>query len=151
MTAKSKLIVCTQCGAKNRSPKGGKLSKGKCGKCSSPLGVSRPVEISADIFAKLQAHDQGPYVLDVWAPWCGPCKMMAPAYAAAAAAFHGDIRFLKLNSEQYPRAADGLNIRGIPALFIFNEGQLVSQQAGALPESAINRWVKNDLGARVSL
>jgi len=149
MTASSLHIICTQCGTTNRSPAGGKLSKGKCGKCGSALGSSRPVDISDKIFAKLQSRDQGPYVLDVWAPWCGPCKMMAPAYAASAAAFHGDIRFLKLNSEQYPNATGGLNIRGIPALFIFNHGKLVSQQAGALPENAITRWVKNDLGAKV--
>lgn len=145
MSATSQHIVCTQCGAVNRIKGGQKLLKGKCGKCAVSLGALVPIDISGKIFAKIQARDQGPYVLDVWAPWCGPCKMMAPAYEASAAKFGGDVRFLKLNSEQYPNAAQGLNIRGIPALFLFNKGKLISQKFGALPEQAIIEWIKTDL------
>lgn len=144
MTPSPKLIVCTKCAAVNRLPAARKLSGGKCGKCATALGQAQPIDISDKIFAKLQARDQGPFVLDVWAPWCGPCKMMAPAYAKSAAAFGGDIRFLKLNSEQYPNATSALNIKGIPALFFFNNGKLVSRQSGALPERAITQWVKGD-------
>lgn len=147
MTDNSALIVCTSCATVNRSPAGNQLSKGKCGKCGDALGTPKPIDISDKIYAKLQSRDQGPYVLDVWAPWCGPCKMMAPAYAASAAKFDGNVRFLKLNSEQYPNAATNLNIRGIPALFFFNNGKLVSQQAGALPETNITQWIKNDYSA----
>ena len=144
MAQDSALIVCTSCAAVNRSPNGKSLSKGKCGKCSTPLGTPKPIDITDKVFAKLQARDQGAYVLDVWAPWCGPCKMMAPAYATSAAKFEGNIRFLKLNSEQYPHAASALNVRGIPALFLFNHGKLVSQQSGALPETAITHWIEQD-------
>ena len=143
MSKTPSLVVCTHCGAVNRSPAGRQLSQGKCGKCGSPLGAPTPIDISDKVFSKLQSRDQGAYVLDVWAPWCGPCKMMAPAYKASAAKFGGDIRFLKLNSEQYPDTATHLNIRGIPALFFFNNGKLVSQKSGALPEAAITQWVKD--------
>lgn len=145
MSDKTLLIVCTACGTTNRMKHTQKLSRGKCGKCAVSLGSSKPVDVSDKIFAKLQSRDQGPYVLDVWAPWCGPCKMMAPAYTASAATFDGNIRFIKLNSEQYPHAAQGLNIRGIPALFLFDNGKLVSQKSGALPEEVITQWVKSDL------
>lgn len=144
MTQTSRLIVCTKCGAVNRTPSSRKLPEGTCGKCADRLGHPSPVDISDHVFAKLQARDQGPYVLDVWAPWCGPCKMMAPAYKASCAKFKGNIRFLKLNSEQFPNAASGLNFRGIPALFFFDEGKLISQRAGALPENAITDWIKTD-------
>ena len=139
------LIVCTECGALNRVPRRRSLSKGTCGKCSSRLGRNTPIDMSDKIFTKLQRHDQGAYVLDVWAPWCGPCNMMAPAYTSCAAKFGGDIRFLKLNSETYPKAAQSLNIRGIPALFIFDNEKLVGQKSGALPELEIEKWVKSSL------
>ncbi len=143
MPTETSLIVCTHCGAVNRFPESRALSTGKCGKCKTRLGASIPVEVTETVFAKIQSRDQGPYVLDVWAPWCGPCNLMAPAYAAAAARFSGDIRFLKLNSEQFPKAAAHLNIRGIPALFFFEGGKLISQKSGALPESAILQWVND--------
>ena len=147
MTQNSILIVCTSCATVNRLPADKQLPEAKCGKCKTPLGAPKPIDISDKIFAKLQSRDQGPYVLDVWAPWCGPCKMMAPAYTASAAKFNGNIRFLKLNSEQYPNAATRLNIKGIPALFFFNHGKLISQQSGALPETNITQWIKADSSA----
>ena len=145
MAQSKKIIICVQCGAANRVPLGVSLSKGKCGKCKIPLGDLSPVDISGETFVKLQKRDQGSYVLDVWAPWCGPCVHMAPAYAAAAKRLGGDVRFLKLNSESYPNAGRTLNIRGIPALFIFDNGKMVSQKSGALPEFEILNWVKNAL------
>ena len=144
MTEKPKLIVCTSCATVNRAPANGLLANGKCGKCGHILGAVLPIDINDKVFLKLQSRDQGAYVLDVWAEWCGPCKMMAPAYAASAKKFAGKVRFLKLNSEQFPHAAASLNVRGIPALFLFNHGKLVSQQSGALPEKAITEWIKAD-------
>lgn len=146
MTDSSKLIVCTTCAATNRVPDGRRLSQGKCAKCRAPLATTTPIAISDQIFSKLQARDEGVYVLDVWAPWCGPCKMMAPAYSASAKYFDGKLRFLKLNSEQYPTINKDLNIRGIPALFIFKNGKLVSQKSGAMPEQVMRTWV---LGAAI--
>ena len=142
MTQDSKLIVCTQCATVNRTPVDRKLSDGKCAKCKSVLGPSQPIDISDKVFAKFQSRDQGAYVLDVWAPWCGPCRMMAPGYADSASKFEGDIRFLKLNSEQYPNTSSALNVRGIPALFFFNNGKLVAQKTGAMAETDITKWVK---------
>lgn len=147
MTDTNSMIVCTSCAAINRSPQNSDLSQGKCGKCGTHLAAAKPVDITDNIFTKLQSRDQGAYVLDVWAPWCGPCKMMAPAYAAAAAKFNGKVRFLKLDSEQHQQASVKLNVRGIPALFFFNHGKLVSQQSGALPETAITQWIESDYKA----
>lgn len=137
--------MCLQCSAVNRVSVGKRLTEGKCGKCSAPLAADAPVDVTDKVYAKLRAKDQGALALDVWAPWCGPCKMMAPAYAAAAQKFAGHVRFVKLNSQQYPNAAQDLNIRGIPALFIFNNGKLVSQKSGALPEEVISSWVASEL------
>lgn len=144
MSSDQSLIVCTSCAAVNRSPANAQLSQGKCGKCGTALAAPKPIDISDKIFTKLQARDQEAYVLDVWAPWCGPCKMMAPAYATSAAKFEGKVRFLKLDSEQHPQASAKLNVRGIPALFFFNHGKLVSQQSSALPETAITQWIESD-------
>jgi thioredoxin 2 len=111
------------------------------------LAEPRPIDISDKIFAKLQSRDEWAYVLDVWAPWCGPCRMMAPSYAESAQKFDGDIRFFKLNSEEHPQGSARLNVRGIPALFFFNRGKLVSQKSGALPEHSITKWVRESFAS----
>lgn len=142
MNAKQVHIVCTSCAQTNRLPAAKLASGARCGRCHKPLASDQPVEVDGPTFQKLRARDEAAFVLDVWAPWCGPCRMMAPAYAKAAEHFGGRVRFLKLNSEDNPDAASQLNVRGIPALFIIQNGKTLSQQAGALPADALIQWVE---------
>lgn len=138
-------IVCSACGAVNRVSADKELSAGKCGKCGGPLASPEPTEITGSILEKLRARDEGAFVLDVWAPWCGPCRSMAPAYAEAAGALQEQARFFKLNSDEHNLAAASLGVRGIPALFVFKSGKMVAQQAGAMPAQHIVAWVQDAL------
>jgi thioredoxin 2 len=138
----STTIMCHQCGALNRAPAGRALSLGKCGKCSASLATPHPVEIDGAKLARLQARDQGAFVIDVWAPWCGPCRMMAPAYDSAATSFVDRARLFKLNSDENQPGAAGLGIRGIPTLIAYRGGRQVAHQSGAQTGPALNRWIE---------
>ncbi len=147
MTVPASLIVCVACGAVNRAPTGRSPKAGKCGKCASPLGAATPIDVAPQAVAKLLTRDEGDFVIDAWAPWCGPCRMMAPAFAAAAADYGGQVRFLKINVDEASDAGRFLNIRGIPALFIYKNGKQADFRAGLLSESDLKQWVGATLGA----
>ncbi|MCA8901553.1 MAG: thiol reductase thioredoxin [Hyphomonas sp.] len=146
--AAERVVVCTHCDAANRVAAGKALTGGKCGKCGTPLATPEPVDIDGETLGRLMARDTGAFVLDVWAPWCGPCRMMAPAYASAAARMSGEVRFFKLNSDQNQSAAGALGIRGIPTLLAWNGGDLVANQAGAQTGDALARWIQSVFGLR---
>src|SRR5271156_5690418 len=140
-------FVCPSCGAANRVPQGRDARQAKCGKCHQTVLTGAPVEVSG---AEFQAHRNGTkgaaLLLDVWAPWCGPCRSMAPQFAAAAKELEPDVRLLKLNSDAEPAAASALGVSGIPALFLIRDGKVVAQKAGAMPASQIVNWVRQALG-----
>jgi len=140
------VTICTQCGTPNRVAAGKGLSAGKCGKCHAPLATATPVDITGDMLQRLIARDTGAFVLDVWAPWCGPCRMMAPAYAQAAGRFADQVRFFKLNSDQHQEAAGKLGIRGIPTLIAWKDGNLIASQAGAQSGEGLGQWIKSTFG-----
>ena len=144
--ATDSVVVCTQCDTANRVAAGKALSAGKCGKCGHPLATPHPVAIDGQTLQRLMARDTGAYVLDVWAPWCGPCRMMAPAYEQAAARFADQVRFFKLNSDENQSAAGGLGIRGIPTLIAWDKGRMVAHQAGAQTGEGLMRWIRSTLG-----
>ncbi|MEZ5998700.1 MAG: thioredoxin domain-containing protein [Hyphomonas sp.] len=144
--ATDRVVVCTSCDTLNRVAAGKPLSAGKCGKCHAPLATPHPVEIDGATLQRLMAKDTGAYVLDVWAPWCGPCRMMAPAYEQAASALADKVRFFKLNSDQNQSAAGALGIRGIPTLIAWDKGRMVANQAGAQTGAALQRWVQSTFG-----
>jgi thioredoxin 2 len=139
-------FVCPACGAANRAPEGRDARQAKCGKCHNPLLTGAPVEVTG---AQLQAHRNGTkgaaLLLDVWAPWCGPCRSMAPQFAAAAKDLEPDVRLLKLNSDAEPAAASALGVSGIPALFLIRDGKVIAQTAGAMPASQIVGWTRQAL------
>jgi thioredoxin 2 len=139
-------FICPSCGAANRIPEGRDARQAKCGKCREPVLTGGPVEVSG---AQLDAHRRGTrgaaLLLDVWAPWCGPCKSMAPQFAAAAKTLEPETRLLKLNSDAEPAAASALGVSGIPALFLIRDGQIIAKTAGAMPASQIVSWTKQAL------
>lgn len=143
MTASAHHIVCTSCGAVNRVPAGKALSEGHCGSCKALLSGKAPIDIDTKTLDRLLARDQGAFLLDVWAPWCGPCRMMAPSYAEAASHFAGNFRFLKLNSEAHPSAAARLRVRGIPALYLFQAGRMLDQRSGVMTAPMLIQWVES--------
>jgi len=138
-------IVCPLCGGINRVPNN-KLANGpNCGKCRQPLFGHPPQELTAANYQKVTTRNDIPVVVDFWAPWCGPCKAMAPAYEQAAKELEPRVRFAKLNTEQEPSIGSGLAIRGIPTLIVFAGGKEVARQSGAMPQGEIIRWVESVL------
>lgn len=143
MATEDRMIVCLGCEAVNRVPAGKSLVAAKCGKCGVQLSTPHPVEISNDQMRLLETKDSGAFIVDLWAPWCGPCRMMAPAYEAAAQSLESDIRFFKINTDRHPDAAVRLNLRGIPTLVAWAGGRPLVQQPGAQTSSALERWIRN--------
>lgn len=138
-------IVCPVCGGVNRADQGQDLRQGKCGKCSSLLASDAPIEVSGMAAIKLLTRDEGDYVVDAWAPWCGPCRMLAPAYTAAAERYAGRLRLFKVNVDESPDAAQLLNVRGIPALYIQSHGKLLDQRSGLMSADQLFGWIENAL------
>jgi thioredoxin 2 len=139
-------FVCPACGAANRAPDAKDPKAAKCGRCGERLFSGHPVGVDA---RSLRAHRVGTkgaaVLLDVWAPWCGPCRAMAPNFAAAAGLLEPDVRLLKLNSESEPQAAGELGVSGIPALLLFRDGQAIARTAGAMSVSQIVAWTRQAL------
>ena len=139
-------LVCPHCGAINRIADGRDSRQAKCGQCHEPILTGAPVEVTG---ATLAAHRNGTkaaaLLLDVWAPWCGPCTTMAPQFAAAAKRLEPEVRLLKLNSDADPATANALGVKGIPALFLIRDGKVIAQTAGAMLADQIVAWARGAL------
>lgn len=140
-------FVCPVCRAVNRAPDGKDPLAAKCGRCGERLFTGRPVDVDTRALDVHRASTRGAAVLvDVWAPWCGPCRAMAPNFAAAASLLEPDVRLLKLNSEAEPQAAAALGISGIPALLLFRDTKIIARSAGLLSTPKIVAWTRQALG-----
>lgn len=137
-----KKLTCLECGQLNRVPEERLGTGAKCGTCGAALMPGKAVEVDPATLAKAAKNDDLPLVADFWAPWCGPCRMMAPEFSKAAKTLSGQARLVKLNTEDHQAAGMKYNIRGIPTMVTFKGGREAKRQSGAMSEAQIVGWVK---------
>jgi thioredoxin 2 len=136
------IIACPACNTLNRVPRE-KLEAGpKCGQCKSPLFTGHPVTLDAQAFDAHAAKSDIPVLVDFWAPWCGPCKMMAPQFERAAERLEPTVRLAKLNTDAEQALAARFGIQGIPTLILMKHGKEIARQSGLMDAARIASWTE---------
>ena len=138
-------ITCPHCGATNRLLNSKLAQHPKCGKCHQILFTGKPLELTSKNFSKVINITSIPIIVDFWAPWCGPCKMMAPIFEKVSAIIEPRAQLSKLNTELSQDIASRFGIRSIPTLMVFKNGKEVSRQAGAMDQENLVRFIEANL------
>jgi len=141
-------IVCPHCDGVNRVP-AGRLGQGpRCGKCHRPLFEAHPLALDEARFERHLGRSELPLLVDFWAPWCGPCRMMAPAFEQAARLLEPQVRLVKINTEEEQGLAQRFTIRSIPTLVLFHGGRELRRTSGAMDAGSLAAWTRQALELR---
>ena len=140
-------LVCPKCHAVNRVPADRLGQDPKCGKCRTPISRAESMKLKVDGFDKHLQKSQLPLLVDFWAPWCGPCKNMAPAFEEAARMLHPRLRLAKVNTEEERELAAKYGIQSIPTMVLFQGGREKARVSGAMPAQSIAAWAREKLAA----
>lgn len=138
-------VVCPHCDGINRVPAERLVDGGSCGRCHKPLFTSHPLELTSANFERHTSRSDVPALVDFWAPWCGPCRMMAPALDEAAQRLEPRLRIAKVNTEEQPVISQQYNIRSIPTLALFQSGREIARMSGAMPLPQLMQWLRQHI------
>jgi thioredoxin 2 len=146
--ARSRHTVCPACGTTNRLPPDKAPRTGRCGACRELLFQGRAASVDTAGLERHRRNDDIPLLVDVWAPWCGPCRAMAPNFERAADMLEPEVRLLKLNADEAPEVTASFGVSGIPALLLFRGERLLARTAGAMDATRIVAWTRGQLAGQ---
>lgn len=137
--------TCPNCAAINRIPTDKTATDAVCGRCKSALFNGQPTDLTDQNFSRFIKKNDFPIIVDFWASWCGPCKMMAPVFSNLSEQMQSQLRFAKVNTEEAQQTSTRLGIRSIPTLILYHQGKEIDRLAGALPEQQLRQWLEQGL------